>query len=344
MFSESVDDAGALSRIRVYGNISIKKGLYRCNNDEFTYIKNAIVENTAFYDFRGFSIFDNVNFSNVAFYNVGSTYWSVGNNGSAHFTDCTMAGTPYGVIPRNNLATDLRNKYIKATNGCLLGYNGAKPVTMQSPSFIDCTYDLAYQPLTQTYKTIAPVRMIDALVDLDKSILKCAIADRHCKVELATNISFYIDGGEGATVKIYDKDSSLSYEGTYSEGTNNELLWYDRYVVTKNPAVTGQAEVDIENTYQPFLIKIEKDGYQTLEISNITITPGQPTIIRGEMVEDIPPVYIDRSISGTLETLSLKGNIDINNEITGSVESSELSVIVSDDNITGVVEVQEISS
>lgn len=103
-------------------------------------------------------------------------------------------------------------------------------------------------------------------------------------------------------IELRDKDDTLIYSG----GELDQYVIYNTiYAETVNGAVTA----DIDTTYEPFTITITKEGYQDLTISDITVTPGEPTIIRGELVEVEPPIYYQQNLKGSISCPTLKGVI-----------------------------------
>lgn len=337
LFGEDVDDLG--SRIRCYtGYIEIENGLYRCNYSEFSAIGNLIITNTSFYDFRGLSLFKTIA-KNCTFNCVGSTYWT--RDTESEFTDCEMIGTSYGLIPQENIAVNLRNKFINCSNGILLGYNYHGDVRIENAQFINCNYDLVYQPIVRTSSALLTTVLVDPLVDLEKSYLMVTNDDRHMKLQLVTRMSFYISNAEGSLIKVYDKDNNIIYENEYSEGLTDDILYYQRYVVSQG--IKEVPLVDEVNLYQPFKLVVSKEGYDDLVIENIEVTPGQPTIIRGNMVLTEPPIYVDSNMNSEINTENIQSKIE-EESITGDISIESINSNINENNINTTISNDDITN
>jgi hypothetical protein len=115
--------------------------------------------------------------------------------------------------------------------------------------------------------------------------------------------------GEAQTnvpVKIYSKDGTLLSEAlTDIEGSISDVLIVNYWLYKNNTEVTALIrDCDITKIInEPFTLIAEKPGYQTLTIPNITVTPGEPTIIRGAMVKKEPLAEdLDLSIGVELDS------------------------------------------
>jgi len=272
------------------------------NGTEFSTLYNFIATDCAFFHFRGFSFYTGVRLTRCKFVSVGSTYWS--NSTNIEIYDCSMSGTPYGNIPRNNIV-DIRNKLMNCTYGLLLGYNTGGDVKLYNTEIIGCTNDLAYQPLTHLNYTTT---LVDPLVDLNKQLLMVTTSGKKVTLDVATLMSFVLNDADGASIVIYDKDGNIHYQGLYSEGLQEEVVYYRRYV--KSQGIYGVPEEDVENTYHPFVIEVIKSEYQPLIIPNIFVVSGKATNIIGRMV--LVALSIDSvSITDATEIGGTDGSLEI---------------------------------
>ena len=100
------------------------------------------------------------------------------------------------------------------------------------------------------------------------------------------NLKGTIQNASKKTLKIYDKNDNLVSEEILS---SNEIpeRWIN-YAMWKGVSDGDTIEVT-EEIYEPFKFKVEKTGYQTLEIPNIYCTIDgigtlSPTVVEGKMV------------------------------------------------------------
>ena len=101
-------------------------------------------------------------------------------------------------------------------------------------------------------------------------------------VTLKTTFSGTIENGAGGTLTIRDKNGVTVYtEILTSDNMISQVIEYQRRTITANgSAITS----NIYALSEPFSLVISKSGYQNLEISNISVTGGVQTIIRGELI------------------------------------------------------------
>lgn len=95
-----------------------------------------------------------------------------------------------------------------------------------------------------------------------------------------STFNFNITNGENAAIKMYNVENTLVIDTALDASgklTGEEII-YRIYSQEK----IGDSQWETINKYtHPFKVVIEKEGYQKLEIDNITVTSGVPTIIRG---------------------------------------------------------------
>lgn len=86
---------------------------------------------------------------------------------------------------------------------------------------------------------------------------------------------------EGAVVSIYDKDGGLLFEETSdSEGKIETILtFFERIWNVQRGQFISEEIYD----YEPFKIKVSKDGYETYFLQNTTVQIGEKTIIRAQL-------------------------------------------------------------
>ena len=288
---------------QVGSHLVITSGQLMGNGEGFSYLYDATITDTALFNFRGFSIYSNCTLRNVSFYNAGSTYFSFGFG--TEISNCSVAGSPYGVIPRRNLSVDVGNKYFRCGKGILLGYNLDGDVRIESPYIEDCTYDLSFQPLNTTnYKTV----LVDPYLDFTKiEYLVSRSAGKNVTLQVVTRMSFALENATGSYITVYDKDDNIMYEGDYEEDLEIDMLYYNQYV--ESAGTTGIPAVNDITIYYPFKLVVSREGYDNLEIPNIVPTIGQPTAIRGSMVEVTPPIYYQQAISGDVLMSALTGMV-----------------------------------
>jgi hypothetical protein len=105
------------------------------------------------------------------------------------------------------------------------------------------------------------------------------------------------------SIKILNKDGIEVYKEV--ECNNEEITYFNWYYRTNADSEIIEETPEADKTREPFTLIAEKTGYQTLEIPNITVTPGEPTIIRGAMVKKEPvdknsPYVVEAEIIDTL--------------------------------------------
>ena len=101
-----------------------------------------------------------------------------------------------------------------------------------------------------------------------------------------TTCKFILAEGNNTIVTIYDNNGKIVYDDIVGDSLEleNTLIYESLKIEHENGIITSEAF----NSFGPFTLVAEKTGYQTLTIPNITVTPGDPTIIRGAMVKKEP--------------------------------------------------------
>lgn len=258
---------------------------------------------------------------------IKGVYYSGGNH--SVFTRCSFYNINYVYLYENTLFYDcaIFNPYtlwiwgsgeventsiINSTSGGVWidahSWNGE--ATVRNVKLLDCGYDILYRLSRYNPK----LTLIDCEVDLsNESKTRSAGYAGSAEATVKTTFKTNIINSNGGKLEIFDQFGNLVYEEilTSDEMTDTEITYDNQYYENSETEIT----VDERTTYEPFTLKVTKPGYQDLEISGITVTPGVPTKILGEMVE---PIYVDRAITGAVEAAAITGTIETA-EITGAV-------------------------
>lgn len=255
--------------------------------------------------FAGFSVWYNMygtNLTNVVI--QGLSYPSIKEGNS--MTDVTIIGGTYGLLPFADLVENNRVKIIGSTYGMSIGYTAE--VNYRNITFLDCGYDIALLP-TGAGRV---ANIYDSVISNIRTL--SASNGRDVTLNLFTTFNATIENASGGELTIEDKDGNVVYSETLSSDdmTEDSLLYYKQ--------IYGKADdVEINETteYEPFTLKVTKPGYRTLEIPDITITPGVPTTVFGKM-EAI-----------TLTGEALEHNIT-EDELIHTIKEDELIHIITD--------------
>ncbi len=151
---------------------------------------------------------------------------------------------------------------------------------------------------------------------------------RHATYPLNDDIYFYfsvalrvVDSNGiaivGATVKMTDKDSNEVSDITDVNG--DVSINVKSY---QNLATAGD-EYGTYTDFNPFVLTVEKDGYQTSTESNMDFYDKIEKTVA--MIDEVPPVYYQKSIDGSVST----------NDVEGEVSQADVAGSVSDDNVEG---------
>jgi hypothetical protein len=104
-------------------------------------------------------------------------------------------------------------------------------------------------------------------------------------VDFYSTFSFYVENGDNATVKVWNKndvlllDSVLDGSGVLED---QELKYWEK----SNTKITDAPDtfVVVDEKYTPFKVEITRAGWETLTIEGVEIVDGEPTNIFGTMV------------------------------------------------------------
>jgi len=160
--------------------------------------------------------------------------------------------------------------------------------TLQNMIFNNPTYDVYINPYYGHTPTIA---IRNCRIDYTKYTINTAGTGTNT-IYYQNTFKINIVDGDGGTATLYD--SSLNVVATQVlSGEWERITNYVKHVVQ----TAGALLLDEQTVYQPFTLKVSKDGYQELEISGITVTGEFPTQIRGDMVLEEPfKTHITNSI------------------------------------------------
>lgn len=223
-------------------------------------------------------------------------------------TNSTLIGTLFTV---NTVLVKMENITLIASSfyGNRLVNSYGKNIKMLSGSYM---YLLLANGLGRT------ATMVDSNVPTITFNSYISYATSEYTAYLKTTFSLLIENGNGATATIYDKDNNIILStGLTSSAFSTELTYY-KGVGNHTYNVSSPLYTQTFTTYHPFKVMIEKFGYQTLEIPNISVVSGQPTYIRGALVPLTPPVYYQQLITGYVTPAVVTGGVsDI--RITGEV-------------------------
>lgn len=216
----------------------------------------------------------------------------------------SVYGGSFGVISFGDFESASGLKVREAQRAVLCGYGSW---TLNGFEAIDCVTDLYISPLYSSEEDV----LIDSVVDPLKSIFINLGDNRAVKVFLKSTFNIYIEG-EDVEVKLYDKNEEIVIDEVFTDSFTDIVTYHYFEYAT---GVAGVGAVQIDESKQPFRLIASKSGFSDLEIKEIVIEPGNETTIRGQLV---PPIYIDRDISGAVEVHEVAGAIEVH-EISGTV-------------------------
>jgi hypothetical protein len=310
VFSENWSAFGYRFDMSTDSTIIIESSAWLTPTRGFMAFNNATIIKSFFRSSRGITHRANCVVSNTIYYDCGSLYWF--NKAGNSFTDCVSTNTAYGIIPQAAATTNLRNKITGCTRGILVGYNSVDQ-NIYNLQITECTKDIQFHPRQVNLKQ---TNLIDCLIDPSNYEIGAGTLGRKCQLNLKSIFTFLIEDGDGATAKIYDKDGNLHEEIEIEGATTKEVIYYTHYFEFASPA-----NISIITVYEPLKILVEKEGYDTLEISDITITQGVSTVIRAALLPVTPPIYIDRRIQGSIAPKQITGTASVK-RLTGVVRRS----------------------
>ena len=96
---------------------------------------------------------------------------------------------------------------------------------------------------------------------------------------------------KNGNVKLYDKDDILLIDKEVVVDDEDEVN-YCEHIVTISPELSIAV-----NPKEPFKVVISKPNFETLEISNIYVTAGQPTVIRAALKPAIEALVTNKGLA-----------------------------------------------
>jgi hypothetical protein len=328
VFSENWSEYGARFSMSPDSFLNIVVSSWQTPSRQFMSFYNATIDRAFFMNSRGITHYSGCVVKQTTYHNCGSLYWYY-NNGNS-FTDCLICNASYGLIPQNAVGANLRNKIIDCQRGLLVGYNSVDQ-NIYNLQVIGGTYNIF---ILATQSTLRQTNLIDCLIDVERIAVQSGSLNRLCRLNLKTTMTILIKEGAGATAKLYDKNGDLHENMTIEESTTKEVTFYTRYVKYTSPEITDELTI-----FEPFTLTISKPGFQDLTIPNITITPGVPTIIRGELVKTI---FVDRHIQGAIQTVGLEGSL-APRQLSGTIQVNKtIDGTISEQGLEGAIETKTI--
>jgi hypothetical protein len=253
---------------------------------------------------------DVIKFKNV--YMSGSSNPNLFNEGLS-FTDVTISNQAYGLLPFTNFKSNLRTKIFNCPRGVLVGYTMS--ITLSNLFMDGNASDIALIPRYLGTEG----NFIDCVIDTNKISRSYVGYNEDCSAiaKLLSTFNINITDGDGATATLYNNLGEIVDTTILSGEWGFTALYFTVYVEYEG----GVIKEWTKTTYEPFTLKVVKEGYQTLEIPDITITPGKPTDIFGKMEK---PIYYNQQINGSIYQCNIIGEItDI--KIAGEINSSLLT-------------------
>lgn len=275
---------------------------------------NSEIKNTSFYGFwmiqSGFdSHMENISTFNC---NTGINSYVAGST----LKNISIYGSTYGFELRQNpLIMENINIY-----SSINAFNGYFANDFEIKVYNTNLYDTANTGRLAPNTPNVVVSFVDCKITTDDFYINSWGSNAGTlRIRNYSTFSVILNQGD-VNIKIYDKDDSLIYEDV--EVDNEEILYSERIGVVES----GEVISITDTNYQPLKVVVTKQGYDDLVISDINIAAGQPTIIRGELVETEPPIYIDRNIQGNISQPQLEGEIKAEELLYGTIEKEiELS-------------------
>jgi len=139
------------------------------------------------------------------------------------------------------------------------------------------------------YDYITGMNLIDCLIGgaitLQANILTAGNVGAKAFVDFYSTFSFYIENGDNATIRVWNKNNILLLDSVLDGSgilEDQELKYWERSVekITDAP----DTYTTINEKYTPFRIEITRAGWETLTIEGVEIVDGEPTNIFGTMV------------------------------------------------------------
>ena len=220
--------------------------------------------NTGFLSGAGMNLFGTLNGCSLGYFQYITVY------GTGVMNDIMYYYARYGIVPYSSF-TNNNVKVLNASNSCIYTWNMLYDTTLnnfKNDSGRGIYYGL-FRPSTLT--------LIDCEVDPAIYTISTSWNGEQWANHQTT---FTWKVGDGISIILKDKDDNIILNKNV-DNDDTDIVTFVNLHITKVAGETGSA--DVTNFY-PFTLTLSKKGYQDLTISDINITRGQPTVIRGEMV------------------------------------------------------------
>jgi hypothetical protein len=215
--------------------------------------------------------------------------FSIYSNENVDFKNMTIHNATYPIVPNNN--TTYENIILIEPHTALYTQrlSSNSEVTIRNCKFIDITSRSVLFSFSNDYNIL--LNVIDGTLDWTEYQLYLGSGDMI--INYKTTFNAVIGNGSGSTLILYDKDDNILYdEVLVSENMTEQEITYVNHDVAMDDSVVTKDELSV---LHPFKLIISKNGYENLIISNIYVTPGQPTIIRGTLLEPNSRIKIHNS-------------------------------------------------
>ncbi len=207
-------------------------------------------------------------------------------------------GTRYGLIPQNDFQSADGIIVEDCNSGILMGYGN---FTINNFKAVNCGNDI----MVSINRTNQFGILIDPQLDINK-------------VELAGGTGITLEGRSGTEIlkstfnilsNVEDADYTIidnygnEVNGTLVEGKGTELMPYWTY---EGSRVNGVTTFEVLRDYQPFRVVVKKNGFETVEYSDIyitrtdgdkEITDGLPIVIRAELKKAIEALVTNKGLA-----------------------------------------------
>lgn len=231
------------------------------------------------------------------------------------FIDMTLAKGGHGITPFNPFVENTRTKLIDYASALYTAYIPTTPSTFRNLQGVNLTNGMYWR--NYVAQPNAVVNFIDCDFDITKNVGYTNIDGNQYANHISTFKWYFSE--DNTNLVLYDKDDNIVLSKEVNNSDYDEIKFADVHF-----QVTGNVLTALDIVYyQPFKLVASKDGYDDLIISDIYVTAGQPTIIRGELVETEPPIYYQQELNGQIISDTISGDI-LTNNISGDVISDKI--------------------
>jgi len=231
---------------------------------------SVIVQDSTFNYFYNNYIYGNVIWRRVTL--RGQNYNFLARAAGPILEDYNCYNSFYGGLIENNFTSANRLNMINCTYGLVVGYGD---FSISNLNVINCDYDIRI--VSNGYK--GDMILIDGDLDIS-NYAAIYVNDGSANIYQKTTFNTLIEDSSGGNLTIEDNNGNVLYTELLSSDSMTEQTIINKYLFY----VGADDEVDVSlYDYTPFTVKVSKSGYQDLEISNISVTQGKPTLVYGYM-------------------------------------------------------------